>query len=323
MNKDLRQLCIDVYNGVDVHFENGETGNDMIVNAINKAFGGINLNDAKAVRNAIAYNKVDFEIINELIDTAINLSAEENSEVWNFVDFKSAALGDKNKFTIEGNDLLHVDVITHGTQGVRRQRMLGTELTVETTTKAIKIYEEMVRLAANRINWTKFVEKVGKSFDNDRFNAVTGAFSGLAAKATGDYKKGSVGTAFSEKDMIDLLTTVENDGNTPKIFGSLQALRNLNMAMAGDEVRRDYYNFGYMGKFNGYDTFRISGKNVPTDQIFVIGTDEKFIKMFDEGDTLTIAHNFTETADKTQELMVERTYGVELIMANKVGVYQL
>ena len=169
MNKDLRQLCIDVYNGVDVNFENGETGNDMIVNAINKAFGGINLNDAKAVRNAIAYNKVDFEIINELIDTAINLSAEENSEVWNFVDFKSAALGDKNKFTIEGNDLLHVDVITHGTQGVRRQRMLGTELTVETTTKAIKIYEEMVRLAANRINWTKFVEKVGKSFDNDRW----------------------------------------------------------------------------------------------------------------------------------------------------------
>ena len=323
MNKDLRQLCIDVYNGVDVHIENGETGNDMIVNAINKAFGGINLNDSKAVRNALAYNKVDVEIINELIDTAINLSAEENSEVWNFVDFKSAALGDKNKFTIEGNDLLHVDVITHGTQGVRRQRMLGTELTVETTTKAIKIYEEMVRLAANRINWTKFVEKVGKSFDNDRFNAVTGAFSGLAAKATGDYKKGSVGTAFSEKDMIDLLTTVENDGKTPKIFGSLQALRNLNMAMAGDEVRRDYYNFGYMGKFNGYDTFRISGKNVPTDQIFVIGTDEKFIKMFDEGDTLTIAHNFTETADKTQELMVERTYGVEVIMANKIGLYQL
>lgn len=321
MNKELRQLCIDVYNGVDVNFENGETGNDMIVNAINKAFNGVNLNDAKAVRNAIAYNKVDFEIINELIDTAIDLSAQENSEIWNFVDFKSAALGDKNKFTIEGNDLLHVDVITHGTQGVRRQRMLGQELTIATTTKAIKIYEEMVRLAANRINWTKFVEKVGKSFDNDRFNTVANAFNGITA--SGDYAKGSAGTAFSESDMIDLLTTVENDGNAPKIFGSLQALRNLNMAMAGDEVRRDYYNFGYMGKFNGFDTFRISGKNIPTDKLFVIGSDEKFIKMFDEGDTLTIAHNFTETADKTQELMVERTYGVEVIMANKVGIYQL
>ena len=321
MSKELRQLAIDVYNGVDVKFENGETGEDMIRNALNKAFNGISLTDGKAIRNAIAYNKVDFEIINELIDTAIDLSAIENSEIWNFVDFKSAKLGDKNKFTVEGNDLLHVDVITHGTQGVRRQRMLSNELTVETTTKAIKIYEEMVRLAAGRINWAKFVEKVGKSFDNDRFNAVATAFGGITA--SGDYSKGSAGTAFSESDMIDLLTTVENDGNTPKIFGSLQALRNLSMAMTGDEVRRDYYNFGYMGKFNGYDTFRISGKNVPTDKIFVIGSDEKFIKMFDEGDTLTIPHNFTETADKTQELMVERTYGVEVVMAGKVGVYQL
>ena len=293
----------------------------MIRNALNKAFGGINLNDGKAVRNAIAYNKVDFAIINELIDVAIDLSANDNSEIWNFVDFKSAALGDKNKFTVEGNDLLHVDVITHGTQGVRRQRMLSRELTVETTTKAIKIYEEMVRLASGRLNWAKFVEKVGKSFDNDRFNAVASAFSGITA--SGDYSKGSAGTAFSESDMINLLTTVENDGNTPKIFGSLQALRNLSMTMAGDEVRRDYYNFGYMGKFNGYDTFRISGKNVPTDKLFVVGSDDKFIKMFDEGDTLTIPHNFTETADKTQELQVERTYGVEVVMANKVGVYQL
>lgn len=318
MDKNLRQLAIDVYNGVDVQFENGETGDDMIRNALNKAFGGINLNDGKAVRNAIAYNKVDFEIINELIDTAISLSAQENSELWRFVDFKSAALGDKNKFIVEGNDLLHVDVITHGTQGVRRQRMLSKELTVETQTKAIKIYEEMVRLAAGRLNWAKFVEKVGKSFDNDRFNAVASAFDGITA--SGDY---AASGSFNEDTMINLLTTVENDGYTPKIFGSLQALRNLSMAQTGETIKDDYYNMGYMGKFNGYDTFRISGKNVPTNKLFIVGAEEKFIKMFDEGDTLTIPHNFTETADKTQELQVERTYGVEVVMANKVGVYTL
>ena len=319
MNTELRQLAIDVYNGVDVQFENGETGNDMIVNAIKKAFGNINLNDPKAIRNAIAYKKVDFEIINELIDTAINLSAQENSEIWNFVEFKSAALGDKNKFTIEGNDLLRVDVVTRGTQGVRRQRMLSKEFSVETTTKAIKIYDEISRIASGRINWVKFVEKIGKSFDNDRFNLVANAFAGITA--TGDYAKTG---SFSEASMIDLLTTVENDGNRPKIFGSLQALRKLNMTlsgMAGETVKDDYYNFGYMGKFNGYDTFRISGKNIPTDKLYVVGSDEKFIKMFDEGDTLTIPHDFTETADMTQELLVERTYGVEVIMANKVGVY--
>ena len=321
MSKELRQLAIDVYNGVEVNFENGETGNDMIVNALNKAFGGINLNDGKAVRNALLYNKVDFEIINEIINVAIDLSAQDNSEIWNFVDFKSAALGDKNKFIVEGNDLLHVDVVTQGTQGVRRQRMLSKELNVATQTKAIKIYEELARLAAGRLNWVKFVEKVGKSFDNDRFNAVASAFSKITT--SGAYAKSG---AFDESDMIDLLTTVENDGNKPKIFGSLQALRSLNMTesgMAGETVKNDYYNFGYMGKFNGYDTFRISGKNIPLNKLFVVGADEKFIKMFDEGETLTIPHAPADNEDLTQTLQVQRTYGVEVVMANKVGVYTL
>ena len=299
MSKDLRKLAIDVYNGVDVQFENGETGNDIIVNALNKAFGGVNLNDGKAVRNALLYNKVDFEIINEIIDTAINLSAQENSEIWNFVDFKSAALGDKNKFTVEGTDLLHVDVVTQGTQGVRRQRMLSKELTVATQTKAIKIYEELARLAAGRLNWVKFVEKVGKSFDNDRFNLVANAFAGITA--SGDYAKSG---SYSESSMIDLLTTVENDGNKPKIFGSLQALRLLGLAHEGETAKDSYYNLGYISKFNGYDVFRISGKNLPTNKIYVVGAEEKFIKMFDEGDTLTIPHAPADNEDLTQTLHI-------------------
>ena len=318
MTNDLRKLAIDVYNGVDVKFENGETGEDMIRNALNKAFGGINLNDGNAVKKALAYNKVDFEIINEIISVAIDLSAQENSALWDFVELKRGDLGDQNKFVVEGSDLLHVDVITHGTQGVHRQRLLSKELTVPTETKAIKIYEEMVRLAAGRTNWAKFVEKVGKSFDNDRFTAVAQAFTGITA--SGDYAKGG---SFTESNMINLLTTVEENGQKPKIFGSLQALRNLTMAMTGETIKDDYYNMGYMGKFNGYDCFRIAGKGIPTNKLFVVGADEKFIKMYDEGETITIPHSWTETADKTQELQVERTYGVEVVMGGKVGVYTI
>ena len=315
---DLRQLCIDVYNGVDVKFENGETGNDLIVNAINKAFGNIDMSNAQAVREALAYGKVDFAIINEVISTAIDLTTEDGSAIWGFVDYKNGALGDKNEFYVEGSDLLRVDVVTRGTQGVRRQRMLSKKISVETVTKAIKIYDEISRIASGRINWAAFVDKIGKSFANDRFNAVVSAFGNITA--SGDYAKGS---SFTESAMIDLLTTVENDGNKPKIFGSLQALRNLTMAQTGETIKDDYYNMGYMGKFNGYDCFRIAGKNVPNNKLFVVGADEKFIKIYDEGDTLTIPHDFTETADMTQELQVQRTYGVTVAMGSKVGVYTI
>ena len=262
---DLRQLCIDVYNGVDVKFENGETGNDLIVNAINKAFGNIDMSNAQAVREALAYGKVDFAIINEVISTAIDLTTEDGSAIWNFVDYKNGALGDKNEFYVEGSDLLRVDVVTRGTQGVRRQRMLSKKISVETVTKAIKIYDEISRIASGRINWAAFVDKIGKSFANDRFNAVVSAFGNITA--SGDYAKGS---SFTESAMVDLLTTVENDGNKPKIFGSLQALRNLTMAQTGETIKDDYYNMGYMGKFNGYDCFRIAGKNVPNNKLFVV-----------------------------------------------------
>lgn len=315
---DLRQLCIDVYNGVDVKFENGETGNDLIVNAINKAFGNIDMSNAQAVREALAYGKVDFAIINEVISTAIDLTTEDGSAIWDFVDYKNGALGDKNEFYVEGSDLLRVDVVTRGTQGVRRQRMLSKKISVETVTKAIKIYDEISRIASGRINWAAFVDKIGKSFANDRFNAVVSAFGNITA--SGDYAKGS---SFTESAMIDLLTTVENDGNKPKIFGSLQALRNLTMTQTGETIKDDYYNMGYMGKFNGYDCFRIAGKNVPNNKLFVVGADEKFIKIYDEGDTLTIPHDFTETADMTQELQVQRTYGVTVAMGSKVGVYTI
>ena len=315
---DLRQLCIDVYNGVDVKFENGETGNDLIVNAINKAFGNIDMSNAQAVREALAYGKVDFAIINEVISTAIDLTTEDGSAIWDFVDYKNGALGDKNEFYVEGSDLLRVDVVTRGTQGVRRQRMLSKKISVETVTKAIKIYDEISRIASGRINWAAFVDKIGKSFANDRFNAVVSAFGNITA--SGDYAKGS---SFTESAMVDLLTTVENDGNKPKIFGSLQALRNLTMAQTGETIKDDYYNMGYMGKFNGYDCFRIAGKDVPNNKLFVVGADEKFIKIYDEGDTLTIPHDFTETADMTQELQVQRTYGVTVAMGSKVGVYTI
>ena len=318
MNTELRQLAIDVYNGVDVKFENGETGEDMIRNAINKAFGNIDMSNAQAVKEALAYGKVDFAIINEVISTAIDLTTEDGSAIWNFVDYKNGALGDKNEFYVEGSDLLRVDVVTRGTQGVRRQRMLSKKISVETVTKAIKIYDEISRIASGRINWAAFVDKIGKSFANDRFNAVVSAFGNITA--SGDYAKGS---SFTESAMIDLLTTVENDGNKPKIFGSLQALRNLTMAQTGETIKDDYYNMGYMGKFNGYDCFRIAGKNVPNNKLFVVGADEKFIKIYDEGDTLTIPHDFTETADMTQELQVQRTYGVTVAMGSKVGVYTI
>lgn len=314
--KDFRKLASDVYNGVAGNFENGMTGNDVIVDMIKKACNGKTTIDFKDIRDG----KVDFAVIEEVINTAIELGAAEDSAIWDFVDMKSGKLGDKPEFNVNSGNLFRVDTIADGTQGIRRQRLTSKSVTLTPETKAVKIYDELNRILAGRVDWATFVNRVALSFRKDMFNEVATMFNGITADT--DFSKGAA--AFNETDMIDLVTAVEDaTGMKPVIFGSLQALRNLTMAMAGDEVKTDYYNMGYMGKWNGFSTFRVAGKNVDPKALFVIAGDDKFIKFYDEGDTLVIPREATANADLTQEYTVIRKYGTALAMANVVGKYTL
>lgn len=314
--KDFRKLASDVFNGVSCNFENGMTGNDVIVDTIRKACNGKTSIDYKDVRDG----KVDFAIIEEVINAAIELGADDNSALWDFVDMKSGALGDKPEFIVESGSLLKVDIVADGTQGIRRQRATSKSVTLDTQTKAIKIYEELNRILAGRMSWVNFVQKVAASFKKDVYDTVATAFASVAPSAS-FVKQGS---PFVENDLIDLVEAVENaTGQKAKIFGSLKALRNLTMAVSGDEVNRDYYNMGYMGKWNGVPTFKITGAKIPTNVLYITAGDDKFVKFYDEGGTTIIPRDAFDNADLTQEYTVLRKYGVAVATADVVGKYTI
>lgn len=321
MDKNMIKLMKDTYHGVTSAFSQEQNPNDIIRNMLVEACGGSTTMNYRAIRDG----KINFSVIEEVINVALEIGSDTNSRIWDWVEFKNGKLGDKPEFTVNDGTLLTVDVVAGGTQGIRRQRLASSSLTLTPVEKAVKIYEELSLILSGRIDWVVFVNRVARSFEADAFNEVAAALRGVAT--TGDFAK--TGT-FSETSMIELIEAVENaTGQSAKIVGSLSALRMLNMSdsgMAGDKIKDDYYNMGYMGRFNGTPCFRLTGKKLdtPTAKIlYVIAGDDKFIKIYDEGETLVIPRDASQNADLTQEYTVIRKRAVGVVTAGILGKYTI
>ena len=156
----------------------------------------------------------------------------------NMVEDRNLALGDTPKFHIERECLFAVADIAEGTQGVRRQRLeAGTDITVNTQLHAIKIYEELNRVLAGRIDFNKFVDIVSKSFTKDELDSAYAAFVGMFSKLNAPYiETGS----FDEDKLLDLIEHVEaSTGETAVIVGTRKALRQIKTAVVSDSAKED------------------------------------------------------------------------------------
>lgn len=232
--------------------------------------------------------------------------------------------GRQARFSIEGDGYFRVDVVTEGTQGIRRQRILDKKVTVTPVKRAIKVYEELARLGAGRINWTSFVNKVGASIKKDELSSITKAFKTVfPTSGNGEFVK--TGT-LTKANLIELLQNVEDAGYQPRIFASLKqldAIGALDNERISDTAKNDIYNFGYVGKFLGVDCFKISGKDVANDKIYILGTTDKFIKLYNEGEALVIPRDSVDNGDLTQELTTFVKYGATVVTSGVNAVYNV
>lgn len=324
---NIVKLAVDAYNKVPSAFAEGNPS-DVIRNALIEANGGSTKLDYRAIRDG----KCDglFALVEELINATVYEGLPASSPIFDFVDYKNGALGDKPVFYVPDNSLLAVDIVASGTQGIRRQRIVdGREVTLTPMNKAVKIYEELDRILAGRIDWTEFVDRVAKSFIANTYADIATAFNGLYTNVSTPY---AVTGTFSEETLLGLIEHVEAaTGKSAKIVGTRMALRKINMAVSGHEVDADYYNFGFAGKFNGTPCFRMmnSHKTGTTNfilndtDILVVAGDDKFIKHYTEGDALIIVGEPTNNADLTQEYTVIDKSATTIALADTVGVYRI
>ena len=323
MEANFRKLCIDAYRGVPSAFAEGNP-TDVIVNKIKDANNGSTVIDYKAIRDGKCPEL--FAVIEELIDVALDVTTPDDSPLRNMIETKSGAWGDKPEFLVSDNSLLTVDVVANGTQGIRRQRLIGGQkVTLTPVNKAIKIYEELILILSGRIDWVEFVNRVAKSFEREFYASVAGQLNNLTTARFNVSASGSP----TEAGLLGLIEKVEAaTGKTAYVLGTRTALRNFPMAQSGETVKDDYYAMGYSGKFNGTDCIRLknyldaSGNFVLSDtRVYVIAGDDKFIKHYVEGEPIVIARDAADNADLTQEYTVIRREGIAVVVSDTMGVY--
>lgn len=326
----LIKLAVDTVKGVPSAFSEGNPS-DVIRNALIEANGGSTKIDVKAMRKA---NGSFYELVEELIVASIIEGLPESNPIFKWAETKNGKAGDKPEFRVHKDSVLAVAEVANGTLGIRRQRIFGdTTKTLTPIPHAVKVYEELQRLLAGRADWVDFVNAVSRSFILDTNRAIADAFASIATTTPNVISETG---SFSEASMVDLIEKVEmnNPGKTARIFGTKTALRNLNVStsnMVGETIKDDYYNMGYMGKFNGTEVFELKNglktdgttKILDDTKLYVIATDEQFIKYYNEGDALIVESKLGDNSDLTQDYTVINTYAVAVELADKIGLYDM
>lgn len=334
-NKEIVKLALDTMrNTVSGNFSNKDASE-----ALRQAFIEMNGGSDKLTVKSFRDHPQLFQLIEEVMPIMIQEGLRGDELAFNMVDYRNLAEGDQNRFWTEDNSDLIVAKIADGSTSIRRQRLnVGQAVTVDTELHAIKVYEELNRLLAGRVDFNTLVDRLTRSYTRDMRNQILAAFEGVTATTTGlnaTYVKTGTFSAATLRELIDHVEA--STGEKATILGTKAGLGKIvdsdanAVALTAASAKEDLYNLGYFGKF--YATPMVSMRQVHkpgTDafaindnKIYVMAGNDKPIKFVREGEGLMVATDAFSNADLTQEYLYGEKYGIGVIFNQKMGIYTL
>ena len=249
--KDIVKVAVDAYHGNVEQYSVGQSM-ELMRKALIEANGGSTTLNFRNIRDGKCNGL--FTLIEEVLSRTV-VEGLQGDEYFNaLVDFRNVSEGDKNIFAVEDNNLFIVSEAADGTQGIRRQRLSGvSEVSIPTSLKVVKIYEELNRVLSGRVDFNNFINKVSESFRQKLLNDIYTLWSNAAAKDFGGVTYFPTAGAYDEDELLDLIAHVEAaaGGKPATIIGTKKVIRNLDITPLGDKAKEDLYNMGYAGKFYG------------------------------------------------------------------------
>lgn len=329
-NKDIVKLAVDYHRGRVQNYSKSDA-NDVLVKALVDLNGGNTVMDYRAIRDGKC-NGV-FALVEEILDNTIYEGLTNDMFFNNFVETRNLALGDRQKFLVRDNEsLFYVSEIAEGTQGIRRQRLAGLrEVEIPTKLYAVKIYEEMNRVLAGRVDFNEMIDLVSKSVEQQILNDVYGAFMSLTAADLGGTTYFPTAGAYDEDALLELIEHVEAaaGGYTKAtIMGTPKALRQLTPSIQSDSSKEDLYGIGYYGKFYGNPTIALPQRHkvgstdfvLDDKMILVVAGGDKPVKLVYEGDPLILTGDPQMRGDLTYEYTYMSRWGTGIILASNTGI---
>ena len=327
MNKIVK-VAVDAYKGCVKDYSIADS-QSLITKALVEVNNGKTYLDYKDIRDGKCPGL--FSFLEETLSTTI-VDGLQGDEYFNALcDFRNVADGEQNIFVVEDNALFVVAETADGTQGVRRQRLGGaTETAIPTVLKTVRIYEELNRVLAGKVDFNYFINKVAESFRQKLLNDVYTLWTGVTADELGGTAYFPEAGTYNEDALLDLISHVEAaaGGKPATIVGTKKALRALKDAIDADGAKNDLYNLGYVGKFYGTPVVATpqrhkAGKTefVMDDNILtIIAGDAKPIKVVYEGNPIVLMGDPMTNGDFTQEYFYGEKYGMGIVLAGNTGI---
>lgn len=324
---EIIKLAVDTYkNKIKGNFSKTDS-----LEVLREAFIELNGGSTKIDYKALRRNGVEmFEIIEEILQQTVLEGLPEDSFFHQFVEYKNLALGDQNSFYIPDRTMLAVSEIADGTTSLRRQRLdVGTNVSIPTSWKGIKIYEHLSRLLAGRVDFNELIDALEKAFklriNDDVYTAFTGVFSSLPSGF-------SVSGSFDEDVLLGIIDHVEAaTGKDAIVVGTRAALRKCPTAIVSDAAKEDVYKMGYYGSFNGTPMARIKQAHtvgtytfkLSDNDIYVVTGQEKPVKFVTEGEVRIVAGDALGNVDLTQDYFYGTQYGTGVAITDLFGKFAI
>lgn len=331
---DIIKVAVDAYHGNVEKYSHGQSM-ELLQKALVEANGGSTVLNYRNIRDGKCNGL--FTLVEEILSRTV-VEGLQGDEFFNaMVDFRNVAEGDKNVFVTEDSNLFFVAEIADGTQGVRRQRLGGqSEVSIPTSLKAVKIFEELNRVLAGRVDFNYMINKVAESFRQKLLEDIYTLWSSATAEQMGGVTYFPVAGAYNEDELLDLISHVEAaaGGKTATIVGTKKAIRGLKPSIDSDGYKNDMYNLGFAGKFFGTPVVVTPQRHkagstefvMEDDVLTIIAGDDKPLKVVREGSPLVIMGDPMLNGDLTQEYFYAEKWGTGIVLAGGnagIGRYQM
>lgn len=300
---------------------------------------GLDKNSKPAeVRKAIRRNQaLVFDIIEETVQSLLVTGWGNDPFMMKYVDQRNLALGDKNEFYAEDDSVLSVMKIAGNHHDIIRQRLAGGSVeSIKTYWVGIKIYAEFERVVMGLEDWAKFITKVYEAYDRYIKNTVYDTMVGYATALQSQFKKTGSMTAENLNALCELVSTAT--GMPVMIMGTRAALAKVidlqNASYISDAMKNEHYRTGLLGMWEGKELVEIpqvfeKGKvgqyKIDNTLIWIMPvTEEKFIKVVNEGDTqlMTVADK-NANMDMTYEYELQTKLGCGVMLHGAFGCYDI
>ena len=277
-----------------------------------------------------------FTIIEDVVNTNLPLAWEESPFYKQFVETKNGALGDKNEFVVQDASILVATTFAGNHWDTDRKKLNGRKaFQLDMEWIYIHVYDDFERFLKGLTTVNDLVNAMqgamNRAVDERVYTAFNGAGTYLPAafQVTGTYDAGQ---------MRELIQRVQVAAQKNVILaGTKTALANIATGMNANWIsnaqKEEMATKGAVLELTGLGVSAVEipqtfirgtfNFKVNNNVIYVLPDNEKFIKLYFEGDTRARDLSESDTHDQTIDSQVQTKLGVGVVFSTVFGTYTM